>query len=63
VLGIHDIWCGSGSGSVDPYLWLTDPDPTPVVSDFKDANKKNSFFHIFYTLTAGTLSSVFNMLL
>jgi hypothetical protein len=45
-------WCGSGSA--DPYLCLTDPDPTPVTtpgpipffSDFKDAKKIN-ISHIF----------------
>ncbi len=26
VLGIREFWYGSGSGSSDPYLWLTDPD-------------------------------------
>jgi hypothetical protein len=47
----------------DPYLWLTDPDPTPFFSDFKEAKKK-FFLHIFsYNLPTGTLSSVFNLLL
>ncbi len=38
-----------GSGSTDPYLWLTDPDPTPApdpvlfVSGFQDTNKKYLF--------------------
>ncbi len=36
----------SGSGSADSYLWLTDPDPTPFFSDFKDAN--NHYFHVTY---------------
>ncbi len=31
-----------GSGSSDPYLWLTDPDPAFFVRDLKDA--KNKFF-------------------
>ncbi len=31
-------WCGSGSG--DPCLWLTDPDPAIFVIDPQDANKK-----------------------
>jgi hypothetical protein len=35
-------WCGSG----DPYLSLTDPDPTPIFSDFKDAKKKISYFFL-----------------
>jgi hypothetical protein len=55
------VWCGSGS--VDPYLGLMDPDPTPdptpVFSDIKDA--KNIVF-IFFShnlpVPAGTLSSV-----
>ncbi len=44
VLGIRDIWCGSGSvhlTKMDP-----DPDPTPFFSDFKDA--KNYFFSYFF---------------
>jgi hypothetical protein len=42
-----------GSGSADPYfLGLTDPDPTPFFSDFKDAKKKeiSYFFLINYYL-------------
>ncbi len=39
-----------GSWSADPYIWLTDPDPTPdptpFFSDFKDA-KKIFFLQIF----------------
>jgi len=31
-------WCGSGSWSADPYLWLMDPDP---------ASKKIIFYTIF----------------
>ncbi len=62
--------------TADPYLWLTDQnpdpiqhpeqtsdptstlDPTPFFSDFKDAKKI-----FYYNLHAGTLSSVFNLLL
>ncbi len=37
-------WCGSGSGSADPRLWLTDADadldPAIFVIDLQDANKK-----------------------
>jgi len=55
--GSVKFWCGFGS--VDPYLWLTDPDPTPdptfFFSDFKDA--KQIFFIIFYLNIS--LSSVF----
>jgi hypothetical protein len=59
--------CGRGSGSPhcsvgdpshfgadpvsDPHLWLTDPDPTPFFSDFKDAKKKIIFCHIFFLVT------------
>ncbi len=32
--GSVKFWCGSGSGSPDPYLWLIDPDPTPFFIDF-----------------------------
>jgi hypothetical protein len=34
-------WYGSayGSGSSDPYLWHTDPDPALFVIDFQDGNK------------------------
>ncbi len=39
-------WCGSGSAN--PYLWLTNPDttpdPDPFFSDFKDAKKNQIFF-------------------
>jgi len=42
-----------GSGSVDPYLLLSDPDltpdPAPFFSDFKDAKKL--FFSIFFLIT------------
>ncbi len=48
VSGSVTFWYGSGcgSGSSDPYLWLTDPDADPAldpalfVSDLQDANKK-----------------------
>ncbi len=37
--GSMPFWCGSGSGSADPYLWLMDPNPTsdqtPFFGDFK----------------------------
>ncbi len=45
-------WYGSGSGSVDPYLWLTDPDqaPDPALfdSDLQDATKKNVLAILFF---------------
>ncbi len=33
-------WCGSGSGSADPRLWLMDPDPDIFFIDLQDANKE-----------------------
>ncbi len=34
-------WCGSGSGSADPCLWLMDPDPVLLSSlNLQDADKK-----------------------
>ncbi len=45
---LWDFWQFWGSltfcwwfGSADPYLCLTDPDPTPFFSDFKDAKNFN----------------------
>jgi hypothetical protein len=49
-------WYGSGSGSADPYLWLTDPDPALFVSDLQDANLKY-FFGLL--LIEGTFISFF----
>jgi hypothetical protein len=56
-------WCGSGSGSADPCLWLldqdpdsdpdADPDPFIFVIDLQDANKKlilKKSFSAFYFL-------------
>jgi hypothetical protein len=36
--GFVTFW--SISGSADPYLWLTDPDPALFVSNLPDTNKK-----------------------
>ncbi len=61
--GSVTFWCrsASGSGSMDPHLWLMDPDPvpdpdptpdpdrTPFFSDFKDA--KINFFPDFFLIT------------
>ncbi len=33
-----------------PYVWLTDPNPTPFFSDFKDA-KQYSIFSYFFLIT------------
>jgi hypothetical protein len=47
--GSMTFWCGSGSGSADPCLWLIDPDsdldpdPAIFVIDLQDANKKQIF--------------------
>ncbi len=45
--GSMTFWCGSGSGSADPCLWLMDPDPYPdpaiFIIDLEDANKKIIF--------------------
>ncbi len=43
--GFMTLWfgSGSGSGSVDPCLWLMDPDPAIFVIIVQDANKKQIF--------------------
>ncbi len=38
--------CGSGSGSVDPCLWLMDPDPAIFLTNLQDANKKLFFLNL-----------------
>jgi hypothetical protein len=43
-------WYGSGSGSVDPYLWLTDPYPVFLSVTFKMAIKNNFFVYYFLNL-------------
>jgi hypothetical protein len=48
--------CGSmklwyWSGSVDPHLWLMDPDPAIFVSDLQDVNKINFFFLSLWLIT------------
>ncbi len=42
-------WCGSGSGSADPCLWLINPDPVPsiFIIDLQDTNKKLIFLKRF----------------
>jgi hypothetical protein len=59
-------WCGSGSESVsvDPYLWLMDPDADPdpaiFVVDLQDANKKLIYKRFFCILIfEGTFTSFF----
>ncbi len=42
--GSVTFWCGSGS--LDPYLWLMDPDPPPFFSE--DAKQNYFFLHIFF---------------
>jgi hypothetical protein len=53
VLRIVTIWYGSGSS--DPFLWLTDPDPALFVSNLQDANKKLFCLLLF----KGTFASFF----
>jgi hypothetical protein len=50
-------WCGSGS--VDPCLWLMDPDPATFVIDLQDANKKLILINKFFCLLLfeGTFTS------
>ncbi len=52
--GCMTFWCGSGSGSADPCLWLMDPDPDSdpaiFVIDLQDASKKLIFLHNFFCL-------------
>ncbi len=38
--GSMTFWCGSGSGSAYPFLWLMDPDPAIFVIDLQDPSKK-----------------------
>ncbi len=40
-------WCGSDSGSQDPYLWKMDPDPTPDPTPFF-IDFRMHIFHISY---------------
>ncbi len=68
--GSVTFWCGSGSRSPHPYLWLmyldpvSDPDPildtTPFFSDRMQKNYCFSFFS--FNLPAGTLSSVLKII-
>jgi|LakMenE18May11ns_1017448.scaffolds.fasta_scaffold9653836_1 hypothetical protein len=45
--GSVTFWCGSGSVSPDPYLWLMDPDPTPFLIGCKNAKKKYFYSYCF----------------
>ncbi len=47
--GSMTFWCGSGSGSANPSLWLMDPDPAIFVTDLQDANKIQIFYKTFST--------------
>jgi hypothetical protein len=40
VFRIRDILYGSESGSADPHLWQTDPEPDLIVGDLLDDNIK-----------------------
>jgi hypothetical protein len=50
--GSLTFWCGSGSESLDPHLWIMNPDPDPTpgpttfFNDFKDLTKKFSYFFL-----------------
>jgi hypothetical protein len=65
--GSMKFWCGCGSGSADPCLWLIDPDPDSdpdsaiFVTDLQDANKKLIFTKSFcaYNFFEGTFTSFF----
>ncbi len=52
--GSMTLWCGSGSGSADPCLWLmdqySDPVPAIFVIDLQDANKNNFFLNFICLL-------------
>ncbi len=47
--GSMTFWCGSGSGSADPCLWLMDPDPDAdpsiFIIDLRITNLKEVFLH------------------
>ncbi len=45
--GSMTFWCGSGSGSAFPYLWLMDPDPAISSLTFKTPTK-NNYGHLNY---------------
>ncbi len=53
-------WYGSGSRSMDPYLWLTEPDPKPaiVVSDLQGKKKFDIclLFTYFFEVTFTSFS-------
>ncbi len=56
--GSVTFWYESGSGSADPYLWLTNPDNDPApdpaldpvifVRDLQDSNEKLFFLFFAY---------------
>jgi len=46
--GCMTFWCGSGSGSADPCLWLKDPDHSIFIVDLQDANQKIIFWTNFF---------------
>jgi uncharacterized membrane protein YjdF len=43
-------WCGSGSGSADPCLWIMDPDPAIFVIDLQDACQQKTNFSTKFCL-------------
>ncbi len=67
--GSMTFWCGSGSRSADPWLWLIDPnpdsdpnrdpDPAIFIIDIQDANKKlikKKCFSAYYFLKVHLLT-------
>ncbi len=53
--GSMTFWCGSGSGSrsMDPCIWLMNPDPAIFIIDLQDANIKQikkKIFSAYYFL-------------
>jgi hypothetical protein len=63
--GSMTFWCGSGSRSADPCLWLMDPDPGSGSCYFRHRpsrcqQKTNLFFNFFcLILFEGTVTSFF----
>ncbi len=50
--GCLTFWYGSGSGTTDPYHWITDPDHALLLSGQQDDdNQKSSWFRVFSLIT------------
>ncbi len=68
IMALLTFWCGSGSGSSDPCLWLMDPDSDPVPGSgscyFRHwasrCQQKTNFKKVFLLVTfEGTFTSFF----